>query len=52
MPFILDGKRYFSAYHMNKKNRVTILLNGSVPAQEIKNLLDKTYDLTLKNKKC
>ena len=39
---------YFPAYHMNKEKWVSIALDGSVPDDEIKNLLDMSYKLTRK----
>ena len=39
---------YFPAYHMNKEKWLSIVLDGSVPDDEIKNLLDMSYKLTLK----
>src|SRR5699024_6960094 len=37
---------YFPAYHMNKENWISIALDGSVPADEIKSLVSMSYDLT------
>lgn len=42
-----DG--FFPAYHMNKDRWISILLDGSVPADEIKNLIEMSYLLTKKN---
>lgn len=36
----------FPAYHMNKEHWVTILLCGSLPEDEVCNLIDLSYDLT------
>ena len=47
-PALIDGKKYFSAYHMNKKSWVTICLDGSVPIEEICDLIDKSYLLAKK----
>lgn len=41
-----DG--YFPAYHMNKDSWISILLDGSVSAEEIKNLIELSYKLTQK----
>jgi len=41
-------KGYFPAYHMNKESWISILLDGSVPLDEIKNLIDLSYGLTKK----
>ena len=45
---------FLPAYHMNKENWITILLDGSVQEEEVKRLLDMSYQVTgkqLKNKK-
>ncbi|MBQ8959969.1 MAG: MmcQ/YjbR family DNA-binding protein [Ruminococcus sp.] len=34
------------AYHMNKEKWITLLLDGSVPAEMIFSLLDESYELT------
>lgn len=43
---LLGTKGFLPAYHMNKSNWVTILLDGSVSDVEIRNLLIISYDLT------
>lgn len=48
LPKIVDGKRYFLGYHMNKKHWITILLDGSVPLAELLDYVDKSYDLATK----
>lgn len=40
-----DYKRYFPGFHMNKKYWITIVLNGSVPLEEIFDLIDESYQL-------
>ena len=45
LPKQVDGVRYFPGYHMNKKHWLTILLDGSVPIEELLNYLDKSYEL-------
>lgn len=37
-------------YHMNKNKWITIRLDGSVPDDEIKNLIDLSYQLTADKK--
>ena len=37
---------FFAAYHMNKENWISILLDGTVSADEIKPLLELRYQLT------
>lgn len=39
---------FLSAYHMNRKNWVSILLDGSVDKETIFSLLDMSYELTKK----
>ena len=36
----------FPAYHMSKANWITVALDGSVPDEKLKMLLDLSYDLT------
>lgn len=45
LPKKVDGVRYFPGYHMNKKHWLTMLLDGSVPVEEILNYLDESYKL-------
>lgn len=50
---LLNEKGFYPAYHMNKTHWITIALDGSVNIQEIKALIDISYELTdvkLKNK--
>jgi len=51
-PFLIgtlrQKKGYFPAYHMNKEQWVSILLDGSATEEEIKNLLAMRYELTMK----
>ena len=42
---LIDNKRYFPAYHMNKKHWCTIYLNGTVELEKIYKLIDKSYEL-------
>ena len=46
---MVDGKKYFPGYHMNKKHWITICLDGSVALDEVRALLDNSYALA---KKC
>jgi len=43
---LLSKKGYFKAYHMNKEKWISILLDGSVPFEEICDLLNGSYNLT------
>lgn len=42
---LMDNKRYFPAYHMNKKHWCTICLDGTVELEEIYKLIDISYEL-------
>lgn len=39
-------KGFFPAYHMNKDRWISIALDGTVPSEEIKNLIELSYELT------
>ena len=43
---LLLNKGFLPAYHMNKSNWVTVLLDGSVAGKEIAELLEISYDMT------
>ena len=47
---LIDGKRYLPGYHMNKEHWISLLLDGSIPFQEICPLIDLSYALTGKKK--
>lgn len=47
----VDGKRYLPGYHMNKKNWYIIVLDGTVPTEEIFERIDESYRLAAKGKK-
>lgn len=42
---LIDNKRYFPTYHMNKKHWCTICLDGTVELKEIYKLIDISYEL-------
>ena len=42
---LIDNKKYFPAYHMNKKYWCTICLDGTVELKEIYKLIDISYEL-------
>lgn len=48
---LVDGKRYFAGYHMNKRTWFTMCLDGSVSLGEICALIDKSYVLAYTKKK-
>ena len=45
LPQKIDNVSYFAGYHMNKKHWITVLLDGSVPLDEILDYVDKSYAL-------
>ena len=48
---LLDGRRYFPGYHMNKEHWLTVVLDGSVSMEELKPLIDFSFDLTKTKKR-
>lgn len=42
---------FFPAYHMNKDKWLSILLDGTVPEEEVKSLMDMSYGLTCPKKR-
>ncbi|MCR5075875.1 MAG: MmcQ/YjbR family DNA-binding protein [Ruminococcus sp.] len=42
---IAEGKA-FPAYHMNKRLWTSVLIDGSVDIDSLKNLIDQSYDIT------
>lgn len=47
---ILDNTKIFPGYHMNKKSWITIKLDESISIEEIYNLIDNSYKLSIGNK--
>ena len=45
---IIDNKKIFGGYHMNKKSWITIKLDNSISNEEIYKLIDNSYNLSLK----
>lgn len=45
-------KGFFPAYHMNKDRWISIALDGTVSSEEIKNLIELSYELTYCGKGC
>ena len=43
---LLNEKGFFPAYHMSKENWITVALDGSVSDEQIKALLDWSYEAT------
>ena len=44
--FLKRMNGYFPAYHMNKQSWITILLDGSVPIENIKQQIDESFVMT------
>lgn len=47
---ILDNKKFFPGYHMNKKSWITIKLDETVSTKKIFELIDNSYNLSIGNK--
>ncbi|MCI8412096.1 MAG: hypothetical protein HFJ40_06705 [Clostridia bacterium] len=47
---IVDNKKVFPGYHMNKKTWITIKLDNSLDTETIYNLIDNSYKLSIGNK--
>lgn len=45
---LLDHKKFFPGWHMNKKSWYTIILDGTVEIEEIKKRLEQSYALAVK----
>ncbi|MDE6790110.1 MAG: MmcQ/YjbR family DNA-binding protein [Clostridia bacterium] len=45
---LIDNRKYFAGYHMNKKHWLTIPLDGTVSIEEICSRLDQSYILAKK----
>ncbi len=43
---LVDGKKCFPGYHMNRKYWYTICLDGSIPMTELHTLIDRSFDLS------
>lgn len=42
---LIDNNHYFSAYHMNKKYWITVLLDNILEIDQVKTFLDERYQL-------
>jgi predicted DNA-binding protein (MmcQ/YjbR family) len=40
-------KAVTGAYHMNKKHWITVVANGEIPDDELRDLIDASYDLVV-----
>lgn len=47
---IVDNKKVFPGYHMNKKSWITIKLDNSLDTKTICDLIDNSYNLSIGNK--
>ncbi len=45
---LIDHRRYYPGYHMNKQHWYTMLLDGSVPIQELCQRIDESHQLAVK----
>ena len=50
MGSLLHNKGYFPAYHMSKKSWITVLLDGSVNSEEVKELICLSYEIIERKK--
>lgn len=48
---IIDNKKVFPGYHMNKQSWITIILDNSMENKELFNLVDNSYNLSIGNKR-
>lgn len=48
LEMLVDNKMYYPGYHMNKKHWYTIILDGSVPLEEICSRIKDSYELARK----
>lgn len=46
-----EQEGYLPAWHMNKTHWLTVRLDGSVPPDRVRDLLDQSYELTKKKMK-
>lgn len=42
---VVDNVRVFPGFHMNKEHWISVLLDGSMPFEELKGLVDLSYEL-------
>lgn len=51
IPELVKKEGYYPAYHMNKKNWITVLLNDTLDDETVLALVDESYGFSDKNKK-
>ena len=49
--FLRNQPGFLPAYHMNKEQWLSIRLDGSAPEEQVKNLIDQSFELTRVKKK-
>lgn len=42
---VMDNKSIFPGFHMNKEHWISVLLDGSVPIDEVKILVDMSFEI-------
>jgi len=47
---LVDGAHYLPAYHMNKQHWISLVLDGSIPFEEVCSLVDLSYGLISRRK--
>ena len=45
LKLLIDGKRYFPGWHMNKKHWLTVPLDGTLPLDELYELIEESWHL-------
>ncbi len=46
---VVDNVRIFRGYHMNKEHWISVILDGSVPPEELQFLIEMSYDIVSKS---
>lgn len=45
LDFVVDNKKIFPGWHMNKRHWITVVLDGRMPTAQIESLLDISYTI-------
>ena len=48
---LIDGRRYFRAYHMNKEHWITLILNGEIPKKEVFAMITLSFEIVKAKKR-
>ncbi len=48
--YLVNQEGFYPAYHMNKKNWITVILNNTLSDEKIMKLIEKSYSYTVVNK--